>query len=406
MPGLLEGIKVVSTELMEAVPVASLWMADWGAEVIKIEPISGDALRDVWKPRNPSGVKQTAYNSVNWPYQLINRNKKGMALDLKKEEGRNILYKLIQKADVFMCNYQVNSLQRLKLDYDTLSKLNPGLIYALISGYGSKGPDKDSAGLDWASGWSRSGWQDLLREPDGPPLMFPVGAIDRGIAAPHLLAGILAALLYRERTGKGQRLEVSLFQSSVWTIALPIQNAIMGIPTSKYDHKKAANPLAGIYHTKDNRWIVLAMLWPDPYWHGFCQAIDRLELENNPRFNSKESRAENCEELIRIIDEIFATKTMKEWDTNLRKYNLMYSLVQNPSEVIDDPQALENDFFVELAHPAGKAKTLATPVKFYQNPASIRSPAPEIGQHNEEILLGLGYSRNDIARLKDQGVIP
>ena len=405
MAGVLEGLRVVAMEHMEAIPASTLWMADWGAEVLKIEPLTGDMFRGTARAHGTSTAIQLDHGEVKWAFQLLNRNKKSLAVDLKKDSGSTILYKLIQVADVFVSNYELDTLKKLRVDYATLSQINPKLIYAVISGYGSVGPDKNQRGFDHAAGWARTGMQYLIGEPGQPPPRLRGGMIDRGVAAPHALAGILAALLHREKTGKGQELEVSLFHSGVWTIAIDIQAALVGTPMSKDDRAKAQNPIYNVYRTKDNRWIQMSMLQSDVSWPAFCQAIERPALENDSRFNSLEKRTQNCEELVRIIDEVLSSKNMEEWDKRFREYDLIYAPVQSPTEVTIDPQALANDFFVELPYYAGELKVVTTPVKFHQNPASVRAPAPEVGQHTEEVLLELGYTWEEIARLKEQGVI-
>ncbi len=405
MSGVLEGLKVVAMEHMEAIPVATVWMADWGADVLKIEPLTGDMFRGLQAAHGTSTDIKRQGAEVRWSFQLFNRNKKSVALNLKSERGAEILYKLVEKADVFMSNYTPNALKNLKADYNTLSKINPRLVYATISGYGSVGPDRDLRGFDHAAGWARSGMQNMIGEPGSAPPRLPGGTIDRGVAAPQCLAGVLAALLHREKTGEGQEIEVSLFQSGVWAIALPLQSAIVGTPMPKTVRTKEVNPLYTVYRTGDDRWFQMSMIQPDPYWSPFCKAVEKPELENDPRFDSMAKRAENCEELIRIIDEAIATKTMEEWDPIFREYNLIYAKVQNSTEVINDPQALANNFYVDLPHPQGTFKVVATPVKFHQNPAEVRAPAPELGQHTEMTLLDLGYSWEDIAKLKEQGAI-
>ncbi len=405
MPGILEGLKVVAMEHMEAVPVATLWMADWGADVLKIEPLTGDMFRGLVAAHGTKTDIELEGGTVRWTFQLVNRNKKSMALNLKSEPGQEILYKLVEKADVFMSNYTPDTLIKLKADYASLSKVNPGIVYATINGYGSVGPDKDLRGFDHAAGWARTGMQYMVSEPGKAPPRLPGGTIDRGVAAPHALAGVLAALLHKEKTGEGQEIEVSLFQAGVWSIALPIQSALAGSPMPKDDRSKAQNPLFSVYRTSDDRWFQMSMIQPDPFWPDFCEALEITELVDDPRFNSLENRANNREELIRIIDEVIATKTMEEWDPIFREHNLIYSRVQNTSEVINDPQALVNDFYVDLPHPLGTFKVVATPVKFRQNPAEVKGPAPELGQHTELTLLDLGYSWEDIARLKEQGAI-
>jgi len=399
MAGILEGLKVVSMGQIVVIPAASSTLADWGAEVIKLEPLTGEMHRGL---RRAQSIET---GEINWVMQVLNRNKKSLALNLKSEPGLEIFYKLIQQSDIFLYNYELSSLKKLKIDYATLSQINPRLIYAAVSGYGSVGPDKDERGYDFTAGWARSGMMYLIGEPGTPPAPQRVGIIDSMTGA-HLVGAICAALLQREKTGKGQEIEISLYHTAVWSLCVDIQAALAGNVPVKHDRTKAQNPIWNSYRTRDDRWFWLAMLQPDPAWPGFCQAIERPELENDPRFNSLEARRENCEELIHIIDEVLATRTMAEWEKRFKEHDCMYGRVQTPVEVTTDPQALANDFFVEVEHSsAGKIRLVSTPVKFSQNPATIKSPCPELGQHNEEILLDLGYSWDDIARFKEQGVI-
>ncbi len=399
MPGVLEGIKVLSMGQIVAIPAASSTMADWGAEVIKLEPLTGEMHRGLKRAQSVDTGK------INWVMQVLNRNKKGIAIDLSQEAGREIVYKLVQESDVFMSNYKRSSVKKLKLDYDTFHRINPRLIYAFVSGYGAVGPDRDERGYDFTAGWARSGMMDLIGEPGTPPAPQRVGMID-SVAGAHIVSAVCAALLEREKTGRGQEIEVSLYHAAVWSLAVDIQGTLAGNEPVKHDRTKAQNPVWNSYQTSDNRWFWLAMLQSDPAWPGFCRAIEKPELENDPRFDDLESRRENCEELIRIIESVLATKTMAEWEERFKENNCMYGRVQTPVEVTNDPQALANDFFVEVEHPgAGKIKLVTTPVKFSDNPASLRTTCPELGQHNEEIILELGYNWDDIARFKEQGVI-
>lgn len=404
MPGILEGLKVVSMEHMEAIPAASVWLADWGAEVIKVEPLTGDMWRGTRRVRGTSTSVQLRGGPMQFAFEILNRNKKSLAINLKTEPGTEIVHKLVEGADIFMSNYEASSLTKLKMDYATLSKINPGLIYAFISGYGRVGPLKDEGGYDRVAAWARAGFQYMLGEPGETPPMQRGGMMDRTIA-PHAVAGVLAALWHREKTGEGQELEISLYHSAVWTLALDIEAAVIGRPMTKTARTEAINPIWNFYRTKDDRWISLGMLQSDRYWSNFCKVIGKPELDKDPRFVDMNARRENCVELIRILDELFATKTIEEWENTLKGYDFIYSRIQSPEEVVADPQALVNNFFVDLHHPAGGIKTIATPVKFIQNPAEVRTSAPEVGQHNEEILLELGYSWEDIAKLKEQEVI-
>ncbi len=406
MAGVLEGIKVLDMGHVVAVPAAGATMADWGADVLKIEPLTGEMARGIQRRRaaNDETESQEDTPQVSWYVQLLNRNKKGLALNLKTEPGREILYKLVREYDVFMSNYEVSALKNLKADYTTLKRLNPKLVYAILTGYGTVGPDRNERGFDYAAAWARSGAMYMMGEPGSIPPPQRGGMMDR-VTGAHIVAGIMAALLHRERTGKGQKLEFSLYHTGVWTIAEDIQPALMGTPMPKHDRTKAANPLWNSYRTRDDKWFWLAMLQPDLSWHDFCQAIERPELENDPKFDSRETRWQNSEELISIIDKILATKTRKTWERIFRKNNCIYGRVASPVEVVNDPQAIANNFFADLHYPEREMKVVATPVKFCQNPASVRAPAPEIGQHTEEVLLGLGYSWGDISQLKDAGVI-
>jgi crotonobetainyl-CoA:carnitine CoA-transferase CaiB-like acyl-CoA transferase len=399
MAGVLEGIKVLSMGQVVAVPAASSELADWGAEVIKLEPLFGDQTRGQVR------LLGTSTGQINWPIQVLNRGSKGLAVDLKQEDGRKIIYKLIEECDVFLSNYERGTVNKFGLDYASLSKINPGLVYATLSGYGRVGPDKDERGYDYSAGWARSGMMYLIGEPGASPTSPRAGMID-SMAGSHMVSAVLAALVHRGKTGKGQEIEVSLYHAAVWTLCMDVQMAVAGGDPQKSTRKKAGNPLWNSYPTSDNRWFWLAMLQPDPCWPGFCRSIGKPELIDDPKFNSMQQRTKNNEELIRIIETVISTKTMAEWESKFREYNVIYGRVQSPREVTTDPQALANHFFAEVDYPGmGKMKLVTTPVDFYQNPAAIQGPAPEIGQHTEEILLELGYNWEDIGQLKEKKVI-
>lgn len=399
MAGILEGLKVVDMGQVAAIPVAGSVLADWGAEVIKIEPLTGEMYRGL---RRSGGVETSAFNVR---IELYNRNKRSLALDLKKEAGREIFYKLIRQSDVFMSNYRLAALERLKVDYDSLARVNPKIIYATITGFGAVGPEKDDPGYDLTAGWARTGIMHLLGEPGSNPPMVRTGMIDR-MAAGYAVAGICAALLHREKTGEGQELELSLYHTGIWDINADIESAVIGTPFAKHDRTKAGNPLQNTYRTKGDRWVQLAMPQSDRLWPNFCRALERPDLEKNPKFAGMDVRTKNCEELIRILDGVFATRTLDEWDGRLRAEELVYGRVQTPAEVVNDPQAIASGVFADYDHPAiGKTKLITSPVNFRQNPGSIRTIAPEIGQHDEEILLELGYGWEDITKLKEDWVI-
>ena len=406
MESLLEGIRVIDMGHVVAVPASGRMLSDLGAEVIKVEPLSGELLRGWTRNGGVDKLLQYKGGEVHFQFEALNTGKKSIALDLSQESGRNILYKLVQKSDIFMSNYELGSLKKLKADYQNLSQVNPKLIYAILTGYGSAGPDKDERGFDMAAGWARSGVQYMLAmQPDGSPPPQRPGLVDM-IASTNIVNGILAALYHREKTGKGQEIELSLYHTAVWIALNDIQAALMGNPNPRSDRTKQTNPLVNTYCTRDKKWFQFNMSQSALQWPSFCRAIERTDLENDPRFVDMLAREKNCEELIQIIDGILATKDRDEWRERFKENNCIYGLVQSPDEVVVDPQALANDFFIEIDHPvAGRLKIVNTPIRFHQNPAIPKSPAPQVGQHTEEILLELGYNWDDISGLKDQKVI-
>ncbi len=405
MAGLLEGIKVIDMGHVVAIPAAGATLADWGADVIKVEPLTGEMARGIGRGLGGGRVIEYPGGEVHWIVQMLNRNKRGLAIDLKKPSGKEALYKLVAESDVFMSNYESAALRRLGLDYAALSKVNPRLVYAVLTGYGTVGPDKDQRGFDFSAAWAHSGMQYMIGEPGSPPPPQRGGMMDRVVGA-HAVGGILAALLGRQRTGRGQELEFSLYHTGVWTLASDIQSALIGSPLPKHDRTAARNPIWNTYRTSDDRWLWLSMLQSDLHWPDFCRAIGRPELETDPRFDGMEARMANSAELVSLLDDVFASAPVEEWEARLRKNDCIFSRVQTPLEVTTDPQALANGFFTEIDHPIGGEMTLvSTPVNFRQDPATIRAPAPEIGQHTEEILLELGYDWDRIAGLKEDGAI-
>lgn len=406
MSGVLEGLKVLEMGHVVAAPAASVMLADWGAEVIKLEPLTGEMARGIGNPVTPEEkLRAQEEGNIGFYFQFLNRGKRGIALNLKENDGKAILGKLICWADIFMSNYETSTLYKIGADYDTLSKINPRIIYGMLTGYGTSGPDKDERGFDYAAAWARSGLMYMIGEPGSIPPPQRGGMMDRVVGG-HMVGGLLAALYHRDRTGEGQKVEFSLYHSGVWTGAEDINPALRGREPVKHSRATARNPLWNNYRTKDDQWFWAAMLQPDLSWGNFCRALEHPEWENDEKYSSREKRSANSAELISHIDEILLTKTMAEWEVIFRRHNIIYGRVASPQEVINDPQALANDFFVDLHHPdAPNTRVVMTPVKFVQNPAEVKAPAPEIGQHTEEVLLELGYTWEDIANLKAKNVI-
>ena len=402
MSGALQGIKIVELGHWVAVPCACAILSDWGAEVIKIEdPGVGDSLR---------GIKSIEGIPMQGPivpvFEVLNRGKRDLCVNLRIDQGRQIVYRLVENCDVFVSNFQSRVLDRLGMGYETLIKRNPKLIYASLTGYGEAGADSDKPGYDYTAFWSRGGLMAKLGAPNGVPPSHRPGIGD-SITSMCITSGILAALLSRERTGKGQKVAFSLYQTAVWALNQDIQVALYKkeeIPN--IDRQKVKNPIWNSYQTSDGRWMQLAMMQSERYWPEFCKAIGHPELENDSRFDTDEHRQKNNELLITIISEVFAGKSLSEWIDILDRHGLVSSMAQTISEIIKDPQAAANNFFVKLDHPnAGEIRLVASPVKFSETEARVKGPAPEAGQHSEEILLEAGYTWEDIARLKDEGAI-
>ena len=407
MGGPLEGIKVIDLTIWQQGPVASLMLGDMGAEIIKIENpnTGGDPGRGVLATLGVQ-IDQPAAR-VNYYFEAYNRNKKSLALDLSKERGREVIYRLAKVADVFVTNFMRNTLKKLGMDYKTLSGYNPRLIYGLATGYGTKGPDRDKPCFDIIA-QARSGVMSTIGDPEGLPHFggMGLGAADQ-IGGITLAYGIAAALLARERKGIGQEVSASLIGSipSLQSIALYSYLFTGQVPKKL---KRSRNPLCNTYRTKDGKYICLSMFQTDPFWTNFCKALAIEKLENDPRFSTHERRtAENGPELTKILDGIFAAEDAAEWLTRLDGHNLIYTLLNDFSDMVKDPQFLENEYIVDFMHPsAGRIKIQGIPIQFSETPGEIKNSAPEFGQHTEEVLLEIGYTWEEIAELKEEQVIP
>lgn len=399
---ILEGVKVVELALFLVGPRASAHLADLGADVIKIEhPQGGDPMRATTTNRGALPPMK----DINFTFELENRGKKSVTLDVNKEKGREAAHRLVERADVFITNFQVAVLKRLGMDYDTLSALNPRLIYALCTGWGMRGPDKDRPGFDYAV-FAESGLAHSFGEPGGLPVQCRPGFGDH-ITAITLAYGVMAALYHRERTGEGQLLHTSILGSLIEAGALSLQGHLStGEEVGPVSRKDMANALWNCYQTKDGQWLQFAMVQPDRHWHDFCTAVGMEKYETDARFHNVHAREANRHELIEIIDEVMVTRPRDEWLERFRGKNLIYAPIVPYSQVARNPQLRENGYIVQAEHPSkGSIDLVGAPVNFSRTPGSVRSTAPELGQHTEEVLLDLGYSWEDIGALKEGEVI-
>lgn len=397
----LEGIKVIDFTTWVFASACSAILGDWGADVIKIEdPENGDPQRGL------IAVSGMEVPEVNFPWELDNRNKRGMAIDLKTEQGKRIVHKLVEDGDVFVTNIRAEALKTIGMDYRTLSKINPKLIYAHGTGYGKKGSEQNRPGYDYAAFWARAGIMNSIGEPGVPPPLALAGLGD-STSSIALVSGIMLALFVRERTDVGQEVDVALLGTGLWCNGISVTGAqFMEEDLKKRSRKEAPNPLFNSYECKNGKWMMLACLQSARYWPEVCKVMGQEKLADDPKFNNLISRAENCVELVSILDHEFITRDREELGEIFDEHSIIWAPVQNLREALNDPQSLANEFIVEHDHPVhGPFKMIASPVQLSKTPAAIRTAAPELGQHTEEILLEIGYSWEDIMAFKEAGAI-
>ena len=401
MPGPLEGIRVLDLTIVQNGGYATVMLADMGADVIKVEPRGlGDPARAI-VPRGDA-VKRGLF-----PYfEANNRNKKSMTLDLKKEAGREVFYRLVKKADVVATNMRRHVPRSLGIEYETLKKHNPRIIFAHSNGYGFRGPDADDGVYD-PIGLSRSGAMMALTEP-GRPMTYTgsIGIADQ-VGAMMFAHGIVLALLARERFGFGQKVEVSQLGSAIMFQHLALYMYTMqGIPPRRTARDAVANPLFNFYLGQDGRWLILGCVQSDRYWHNICGELGLQHLEKDPRFISHAAREANSPELVHLLDPIFATRPAAEWVKRFVPRDILATLVQDYPEVVDDPQVVANEYMIDFEHPtAGPVKIVGVPIKLSETPGAVKSMGPQFGEHTHEVLLEAGYTWDEIASLQDQGVV-
>jgi len=400
MAGPLEGIRIVELGFWVAGPATSGILGDWGASVIKIEPPPGDPMR---------GVLSTAVGidvPINPAFELDNRGKRSIVLDLKKEEGRAIAGELIEKADVFVTNLRASALAGFGLNYETLAARNPRLIYGAVTGYGTAGPDSDRAAYDIGAYWARGGVAAMLT-PEGHEPPVQRGGMGDHTTAMTAAAAINAALVARERTGKGQYLETSLLRTGAYTVGWDLATRLrFGRLQPPSDRRNAPNPIANSYRASCGKWFWLIGLQADRHWPDVCLAIEREDLIENERTKNIVRRRENAGYVVGLLDEIFAMRTRAEWAERFDGAGVWWAPVQDCDDLANDPQLRATGGVVSFESAEGLPEQVATPVDFSGTPNAFATTAPELGQNTEEILLEMGEDWEKIAALKERGVIP
>ena len=383
MAGPLEGIKVVELGVWVAGPAAGGILADWGADVVKIEPPTGD-------PGRMFGRMLGLDEDTNPPFEMDNRSKRSIVLDLTTDGGLATARQLLAAADVFITNVRPDALSRLDLDYPSVASLNPGLVYGLITGYGETGPEANRPAYDVAAFWARSGVADLLTRPgDSPP--FQRGGMGDHMTGMTLAAAINAALVSRARTGQGQLVTTSLYRQGAYAVSFDLNTFLLtGRPIAIGQRETMFNPCMNNYLTADGRRLWIVGLEADRHWPSLCRAVGRSEWLSDSRFSTARDRAINSRELIATLDEIFATKTLAEWaEVFDNEPDLFWSPVNSMADVLGDEQFHAAGGLVDVPDDGGSLPMIATPADFHGTPWAPRSGAPKLGQHTDEVLAEL-----------------
>ncbi|WP_423395570.1 CaiB/BaiF CoA transferase family protein [Burkholderia sp. LMG 21824] len=394
------GLKVLDLASYIAGPAATTILADFGADVIKIEPPgTGDVYRFF------SSIPPNPVAATNYAWQLTNRNKRSIALDLKSDEALPVLTRLVQWADVVVVNFPPRVRASLRVTYDDLAPLNPRLIYADITGYGSDGPDADTPGFDVTAYWARSGLMEVTHDAGSPPTL-PIPGIGDHATATTLYAAIVTALYERTTTGKGTHVTTSLIANGIWAAAAWVEGGLNGgrfFP--QHDRKNPPNALLNPYQTSDGRWILLVAAQRKD-WAGFVRAIDMGELLDDPRFADEQLRVKHAAALVEILDPRFASQPLTFWKQTLAAERVIFGVVQIAEEIIHDPQLEINEIVVPLDIPGQPAtRTVSNPIQIKGQHKVKPGAAPRLGEHGSAILKEIGFDDAEIAHLHNVGAV-
>ena len=397
----LEGLVVLDVSSFIAAPAAAVTLADFGADVIKIEPPGeGDPHRQSYtSPNYPRGEPQ-----VNFPWQLDGRNKRSLSLDLKNDAARGVLERLLKRADVMIVNFPAPARERLKLRWEDIQPINPRLVYCSLTGYGETGPDRDRPGFDVTAYFGRSGILDAARYEDGPPGLSLPAQGDRATAM-TLVAAILLGLRQRDRTGKGCWVGTSLYANGAWANGTSLAGAAVGASLPpRQSPDKPRNALTNLYRTRDDRWLQLLVVRDDKLWPNVCKAIGRDDLLNDPRFADRPLRRANAMALLHELAPIFAARTYDEWAAILGKTGIPFGVIGRTADVVDDEQAAHAGILAETANPE-VPRTVNNPIRLgFAKPRKAGRP-PAVGEHNDAVLSEAGYGEAEILALKKSGAL-
>jgi crotonobetainyl-CoA:carnitine CoA-transferase CaiB-like acyl-CoA transferase len=397
---LFEGLLVLDIASFIAAPVATTFLADYGAEVIKIESPAGDGLRAL---HNGSGMPDMGGRDFAW--MVDNRSKKGMCLDLFAPEGQEILRKLVAKADVLVTNFPFPVRRKLKLTFDDVAPLNDRLIYASLTAYGEEGPEADRTGFDSTALYARTGMMDMMRTPGSAPVRSLPGMGDHPTGT-ALFGAIMTGLYRREKTGKGGQVSTSLMANGMWMNGFFGQAALLGADVQLRPHRDdAPNAMANHYRSKDDRWFILAILNEAKQGPLLFEALGRADLLDDPRFSSQEARRTNSIALTQELDAVFATQDWSYWRERFDALGITYGQAAKMEDLAGDEQMRHAGAVVPAGEGFGGDWAVGTPVLVKGEEKRPPGPAPAIGEHNAEVLATLGYTEDEIAHLSEIGVL-
>jgi len=396
---IFSGLKVVDFASFVAGPGAAVMLSDFGADVIKVEPPSGDPWRHAHKiPPQPASDD---------PYQwhLANRNKRSITLDLKSASAQQVVEQLVRWADVFIVNTPHPARKKLKLEYADVAQWNPRLIYADLTGFGEQGPDSGLPGFDLTAYWARSGLLSMTRDAGAPPT-WPVAGSGDNATAVGIYSAIVTALYRRERTGKGTYVTTSLLAAGVWSASVSIQAALAGAKFyGLHDRKHPASAALNVYRASDGTWFVLVVMHDK--LAAVTKAIGRSDLLTDPRFSDPAKLMTNMPQLTAILDETFSARPMEHWNEVFSGVHVTFGAVLGPEEVINDPQLAANDIVVPLEGAGGKlTSTISSPIQLHGVAKVPARRAPNLGEHTEQILRDLGFDADGIEDLRASGAVP
>ena len=396
--GVFDGLKVLDCASYIAAPAAATVLSDFGADVIKIEPPgAGDPYR------NLSKIPGYPVSEHNFPWLLDGRNRRSLALDLTNPDAKAILYKLVAEADVFITNMPPQVREKLGIAHDHLAHLNERLIYASFTGYGEKGEEANMPGFDSNAYWARSGLMDLVRDAHGAPARSVSGMGDHPCAI-ALYSAIVTGLYQREKTGKGAHVASNLMANGVWAAGVLAQAKLCG---ARFDprrtRKEARNAMTNHYRCRDGRWIILSLINEDRQWPTLARCIGREDLTTDPRFAAKAERHAQSVELVKILDEVFATKDLAEWRSILDGNGLTVGVVGILDDIPHDKQMLANEVLVPFENDT--MLTINSPIWIDDVKKTRPRKPPTVGEHSDEILRQAGYDEATIKKLRDSGAV-